>query len=221
MEDCRIVASVHGRYLLQPAAGDAPARLLVGYHGYGETADAQWTRLRGIPGTSRWWLASIQALHPFYRGRSDQVVASWMTRFDRQHAIDDNVRYASAVLAEIDRRQPMRRRVHAGFSQGVAMAFRAALGTAHPADAVIALGGDVPPELGEHDPAAWRGLRVLLARGTHDEWYTAAKMAADVDLLRSRQVPVETFTFEGGHEWSPAFSDAAGRLLDAIAIESP
>jgi predicted esterase len=162
-------------------------------------------------------LASVQGLHAFYRGRTEEVVASWMTRFDRARTIDDNIRFVNAVLDEIGREHSVERRVFAGFSQGVAMAFRAALRGAHRAAAVIALGGDVPPELRELAPEAWRGLRVLIGRGASDPWYTETVMAADATFLRSRAVDVRTFVFEGGHEWAAEFSAEAGRLLAEIA----
>ena len=57
------------------------------------------------------------------------------------------------------------------------MAFRAGLLGARKADAILALGGDVPPEL--LADTAVEFPRVLLARGSRDEWYSAAKIAAD------------------------------------------
>ena len=54
------------------------------------------------------------------------------------------------------------------------MAFRAGLLGARKADAVLALGGDVPPEL-LADPRT-EFPRVLLARGSRDEWYAEEKM---------------------------------------------
>ena len=35
------------------------------------------------PGRGSWTRVSVQALHRFYRGRSEITVASWMTRQDR------------------------------------------------------------------------------------------------------------------------------------------
>src|SRR6266545_2585549 len=114
----------HGRMLVRPARAAAARGLLVGFHGYMESAAIQLERLEGIPGASAWTLASIQGLHRFYRGRSEEVVASWMTREDRDLAIADNLAYVAAALDEVPRGR-FTRIVYAGFSQGVAMAFRA------------------------------------------------------------------------------------------------
>jgi predicted esterase len=61
-----------------------------------------------------------------YKGRTDEVVASWMTRQDRETAISDNVAYVDAAVASVPR-EPQSPVVYAGFSQGTAMAFRAAV----------------------------------------------------------------------------------------------
>src|SRR5262249_8081212 len=106
------------------------------------------------------------------------------------------------------------RRVLAGFSQGVAMAFRCATGLGGPVDGIIALGGDVPPEL---DTSALSRIRtVLLARGTRDEWYTAEKLASDERRLRAAGVDVQILSFEAAHEWTAEFNEAATRYLQSI-----
>jgi predicted esterase len=75
-----------------------------------------------------------------------------------------------------------------------------------------AVGGDVPPELLADSSAVFPP--VLLVRGDTDEWYTAAKMDADVNALREHRVDVETLVHPGGHEWTPAVAEAAAAWLD-------
>ena len=54
---------------------------------------------------------------------------------------------------------------------GVAMAYRAAAGSS--ATGIIALGGDMPPEIAESDQPL---PPVLIGRGTREEWYTEEKL---------------------------------------------
>jgi len=205
-----VPTGTHGRVLVRPG-GDAPRGVLVGFHGYGENAAAQFARLEAIPGAGDWTLLSVQALHRFYRGRSaEEVVACWMTREDREDAIADNIAYVDAALDVLPAGAPARI-VYAGFSQGVAMAFRAAVRGKRSAAGVIAVGGDVPPEL--LADAALSFPPVFLARGTKDEWYTAAKLDADVAALQSRGVRVDAFVYDAPHEWTAEVSDAVGRWL--------
>jgi predicted esterase len=197
--------------MLVRAARAAAARgLLVGFHGYMENAAIQLERLEGIPGASAWTLVSVQGLHRFYRGRSEEVVASWMTREDRDVAIADNLAYVAAALDEAPR-GPLTRIVYAGFSQGVAMAFRAGVLGRNRTSGVIAIGGDVPPEL-----IADRSLRfppVVLARGERDEWVTQSMIDADVAALTARGTPDRSLVYDGAHEWNGAVASAAGDFL--------
>src|SRR4029077_7493688 len=120
-----IATTTHGRYLVEPPSAAGAAPLLVGFHGYGETAEAQLDRLRAIPGAERWLIVSIQGLHRFYERRTNEVIASWMTRQDREAAIADNLTYVAGVMNAVTREWPdATRLVFAGFSQGVAMTFR-------------------------------------------------------------------------------------------------
>jgi predicted esterase len=207
-----IAATTHGRYLIDVPASAGPAPLLVGFHGYAEAAEAQLERMRAIPGSSHWLVASVQALHPFYRGRSQEVVAGWMTRQDRDLAIADNVAYVHDVVDAITRQwTPTRTLVFAGFSQGVAMAFRAAAASVRPVAGVIVCGGDVPPELDA--TALGRVPAALIGRGLRDDWYTADKAASDAQRLGDAGVRLTGIEIDGGHEWSAPFSAAAGVFL--------
>jgi len=198
-----IPTTVHGRYLVRQGS---PERLLVGFHGYGETADVHMSELRQIPGIERWTVVAVQALHPFYMNRTGAIVASWMTSLDRELAIEDNRAYVRAIVEQFP---PPRQLVFLGFSQGVAMAYRAAAGSQ--ATGVIALGGDVPPELFD---APLQLPPVLIGRGTREEWYTADKLENDVKRL-SEVTEVSTCIYDGGHEWTGEFREAAGRFLSA------
>ena len=213
-EERSVAALVHGRYLLETPADPEGCPLVVGFHGYGENADIHLEQLRRLPGAHRWVLCAVQALHPFYN-RAGEVIASWMTREQREHAIEDNLRYVASVVAEVKRELPVSQRLaYLGFSQGAAMAYRAAAGSGHPGLGVVVLGGDVPPELESCDLSHFPP--VLLGRGSSEEWYDAAKMEHDVELLRKKGVDIRPCVFEGGHEWTNEFRAEAGRFLEEV-----
>ncbi len=203
-----IEARTHGRYLVE--SREAPAPLLVGFHGYGENADIMLANLRAIG--DGWYLVSVQALHRFYT-RKNEVVANWMTRQDREQEITDNIAYVWSVIDAIEReRGTCRPRVFAGFSQGVAMAYRAAL--AGECDGLIVLAGDIPPDVAPH---ASKLPPVLIGRGVKDEWYTAAKAMADVNVLRAANVSVTEHVFGAGHIWDSSFGVEARQFLRRVA----
>jgi len=200
---------IHGRYLV--AIPDHSRATLVGFHGYKENATIHMDVMRRIAGDRPIGLISIQGLHRFYAG-GGTVVASWMTREDREHAIADNVAYVGKVLTmvadEFGMTRPM---IYVGFSQGVAMAFRAAALVQRPCDGVIALASDVPPDVA---PLAASLPRVLYGRGERDELYPAAQAAKDLEILRTAGVHVSVATFDGSHEWTPAFIENSASFVD-------
>jgi predicted esterase len=203
-----VATTTHGRYLVAgPQA--APVGLLVGFHGYAEDAETHLAALQAIPAVERWLVVAVQALHPFYT-RDQRIVANWMTSQDRELAITDNLDYVRRVVDEVSASQDGRRPlVFAGFSQGGAMAYRAA---AHlSADGLIILAADVPPDVANR--SSLRLPPVLLGRGTADQWYTADKHDADQVTLQRLGVDVQSCVFDGGHEWAPAFRDAVSAYL--------
>jgi predicted esterase len=210
-----IPATTLGAYLVGLPDGPGPAPLLVGFHGYGQNADATLAELRLIPGASAYILVSVQALHRFYNTRSGDVVGSWMTKLDREQAIADNLHYvASVVLAVAQEHGADGRVVYLGFSQGTGMAYRAAARGARLANGVIALGGDTPPDVVD-DPEATLPP-VLIGRGLRDEWYTEEKLSLDLPRLGARGAPVEVARFDGGHEWTDGFREVAGEFLRRV-----
>jgi predicted esterase len=208
-----IPALTHGVSLVQPAHAAASRGLLVGFHGYMETALKQMNRLLTIPGSGLWTLVAIEGLHRFYRGRSQEVVASWMTREDREVAIADNLSYVAAALDEIPHDRSARI-VYAGFSQGVAMAFRAAVLGRDRASGIISVGGDVPPELLARSAA--RFPPVLFARGTRDELLTQPAFDADLAALTACGAAAQVLLYEGAHEWTAEVARAAGVFLETV-----
>src|SRR6186997_724722 len=153
-----IEARVHGRYLVRVPQTEGPWPALVSFHGYGEDASANMAALERIPHIDGWLLVAVQALHPFYT-KHERVVASWMTRQDRELAISDNIRYVKTVVDAVrsEFMTSVPSTVFAGFSQGVAMAYRAAASVA--AAGVVVLAGDVPPDVTQTLPD------ILIGRG--------------------------------------------------------
>lgn len=217
IEERWVAARVHGRVLWDGGGDQAgDSTWWVGFHGYAENADRSLEVLRSLPVTQGATRIAIDALHPFYT-KQGEVVGCWMTKRGREHAIADNVAYVRTALEELVEaaRTPPARLIAVGFSQGTAMTYRAAAALAAvplsgvPAIEVVALGGDVPPEL---SAAELSGLRsVLVGRGDQETWYTEEKLADDQRRLTEAGVELEVSRYVGGHEWTDEFRGAVER----------
>ena len=213
MDTRTIATGTHGRYLVE--IPEHSRATLIGFHGYQENAAITLDVLKQIAADRPIGLVSIQGLHRFYT-RANDVIASWMTKEDRDLAIADNIAYVSKVLAAItDEYGITRPLIYAGFSQGVAMAYRAAAFAQRPCDGVIALAGDVPPDV---VPLASSMQRVLLGRGTEDQWYTAEKAAKDRGVLEQAGVNVIEHVFDGGHVFAPPFIAKCSAFIDELLL---
>lgn len=194
-------------------AGVSGAPLLVACHGYAQNAEDALDEARRIPGLDRWTIAAVQGLHRFYTRGDQRVVASWMTRQDRKTAIADNVAYVDRAIDAIREATaatgPL---VLLGFSQGAAMVYRAALLGRHPAAAIVALGGDVPPDVKtETITSVWPP--VLIGVGDRETWYSPAKVQTDLAFCEARRIAHEVVRFNGGHEWTDEFRAAASEWI--------
>lgn len=207
-----LATTTTGRYLVE-AARQPGAPFLVGFHGYGQRAEHLLDDLRRIPGAADWNLVAVQALHPFYSTKTREVVGSWMTSLDRDQAIEDNVSYVRHVVAELRAERGNGRIVFAGFSQGAAMAWRAAA-RCDPCHGLVILGGDLPGDVAQVHSLVLPP--VLLGRGEQDVFYSGAQMERDLAALESLGFQAEVVRFDGGHEWGSGFLAAVGRFLDRV-----
>ena len=174
----RFAAATHGRYLVEPppsSGARAAARRLSWLRGGGRRAaraPARDSRRRA------WLLVSIQGLHRFYQRRSQDVVASWMTRQDRELAIADNSRTCHAVIDAVAREYAgaAARSCSPAFRRAWRWRFARRRRRRGRSPASIAGGGDVPPEL---DAAALRprSPRRWSAAACATSWYTAEKVS--------------------------------------------
>ncbi len=176
-------------------------------HGYGQLASRFLERFRPIADDQRCVVAP-EGLSRFYLSESAaerRVGASWMTKEDRLHEIDDYVRYLDALYAHV---AAGRAKVIAlGFSQGSATVCRWTVLGAARIDRLIVWGGEVPPD---PDLGARRALerlrsaRLTLVYGNRDEFFTPKIVAATEARLRDHAIPYELVPFQGGHEIDPA-----------------
>ena len=172
-------------------------------HGYGQLASRFLERFRALESERR-CIVAPEGLSRFYLTENPserRVGASWMTREDRRHEIDDYVRYLDALYAQV---VPGNARVTAlGFSQGTATVCRwAAFGAAR-IDRLMVWGGEVPPDLDLGDArvsARLRDLRLTLVYGTKDQFFTLKIVASTESRLKEHKVDYERIPFDGGHE---------------------
>jgi predicted esterase len=190
-------------------------------HGYAQLARyfsrafetiADETRLIVAPeALNRYYFETAPGLH----GADARVAATWMTREDREHEIDDYVAYLDtlydAVIADAARSTI----VALGFSQGAATVSRwAALGRAR-IDHVIVWGSGLAHEL-RPGPQLLRGAKLYIAVGDADRQIDESRLSAIDQQLRAADLDYRFHQYAGGHRVEPAALRELAALVRAL-----
>ena len=189
------------------------------YHVLGNAAKAQsiWIVVHGYGQLARYFLTAFEDLEEgrliiapeglsrFYTDDAHQRVgATWMTREDRMHEIDDHVAYLDALVASIGQEAPGLSVNALGFSQGVATVMRWALRGRTRLHRLVLWGGQLPPELDAASISdALRTTRVDLVYGEQDKLVPERVFRDAEERMRSAALKVSTHMFPGGHALDP------------------
>lgn len=181
-------------------------------HGYGQLARYFLNPFKGLEEGR--CIVAPEGLSRFYLDEAHtRVGATWMTREDRLHEIEDHVAYLDELAAEL--------RSHAkpdvsintlGFSQGVATVARWAIHGRTELRHLVLWAGGIPPELDRDALAKWRGLKVDLILGDQDEYASAKDLDAQAVRLEQAGIECGKHLFEGGHRMEPV---TLRRVIDA------
>ncbi len=197
------------------------------YHVLGDirSAKALWIVVHGYGQLARFFLNNFEGsgddlcivapegLSRFYLDpEHSRVGATWMTREDRLHEIEDHVAYLDRLVVEIMKNIPAGIPMNAlGFSQGVATVARWAIKGNTKLDRLVLWAGSIPPELDQEVLRSWRSMKVDLVMGEKDEIIKSADQIAMLQRLISAGVNARSHTFKGAHTLDRTL---LGRLLN-------
>jgi len=208
VETQHLTVSRSARYHVLGSEVPAPREVWIVCHGYGQLAARFLEAFRALDdGTRR--IIAPEALSRFYLDEpaggfhaNSRVGATWMTREDREHEIEDYVAYLEQLSTEIRRHLAGAgpRIVVLGFSQGTATMCRWLAASDLRADQVVLWAGGVPPEL---DVAEWsarlHGAALTLVAGERDEMVPASAVVQEGERLSAAGVAFTLLRHPGGH----------------------
>ncbi|MCH2176627.1 MAG: hypothetical protein MK193_12960 [Lentisphaeria bacterium] len=208
-----IPVQTHGRVAIDHMnieSGDIDY-LIVAFHGYTGNATHALEIAKQIQLPGKVVSLGIQGLHRFYK--NGEIAASYMTREDRESAIHDNIEYFNQVMNRATTTWNWKKLVICGFSQGAAMAMRAAanLNCNEVPIKVITVGGDIPKDIYEKLNESYPPQ--LLVRGEQDKLYTEEIFEQDRKLISKHNAPIKAITLPGKHRWDNEVSKAAKKFI--------
>ena len=196
-------------YTLGPEHG-TPRELWFVLHGYGVLAESFIGVFATIDDGTR-LIVAPEALNRFYTVRVSgtaaaerPVGATWMTREDRDHEIDDYVAYLDDVATDVRARLTSSgggpRVIVLGFSQGTATAARWLTRGSVRAEALVLWGGFLPPELElARDDHPLRRVPLTFVYGTRDELATPELVEQEERRLAEAGLTYSLRRYDGRH----------------------
>jgi len=200
MQKHDIKVSKTARYFQLGERSDQIKEIWFVLHGYGQLASSFLNKFDVLNDGQKLVIAP-EGLHRFYwEGFSGKVVASWMTKEDRQADISDYIEYLDAVYREVVPTADVRIRL-LGFSQGTATACRwAVLGKAK-FNELILWSGAFPDDVDYvNNTSLLNTLNIKLLVGDEDQFFAMQQVVDHKEAIEAKGVKVELITFDGEHK---------------------
>ena len=181
-------------------SGDGP-KLLYVLHGYGQLAKFFIRKFKAAEGLN-YTIVAPEGLHRFYlQGTSGRVGASWMTKENREHDIQNYLNYLDALHAQLTAERDWAEIVVLGFSQGVATAFRWLAESDIKPSKFLICSGLVPPDVDLNiKKAIFDPIKMTYFSGVNDPYRTEASVQEFYDAVASSKLDMELVNFDGVHE---------------------
>jgi predicted esterase len=172
-------------------------------HGYGQLASRIIRKFDIFEGNAAHFIVAPEALNRFYwKFRTDEVGASWMTKNDRLDEIEDYCNYLTTVFEHFTAQLPKDVKIILfGFSQGCATQLRWLLRGCPHFDNLILWGGVLPEDL-DYQPFEdyFSNKKLHFVVGDNDEFINQKAIDWHLDFAQQQKLDMDFTYFEGKHE---------------------
>lgn len=195
----KITVPKTARYFLSAEPSPKFREVVFVCHGYAQLASEFIADFKSIESETR-LIVAPEGLHRFYlRMGQDKVVASWMTRDDRNDDIHDYITWLDLAAADVlSKLSPDIKITVLGFSQGAATVSRwAAIGMTE-IDHLVLWCGFFPPDLPADKPLKCLQLTVVTA--TDDKYINAESEQKHLAEIKAIFATYKHIRFTGEHE---------------------
>jgi predicted esterase len=203
MQQKNISITKTARYFILGDASEKIEEVWFVCHGYAQLAN-YFIKNFEVLDNGKNLIVAPEGLSRFYwKGFSDRVVASWMTREDRESDIVDYVNFLNSVYKEVlSSLKNKNVRINVlGFSQGTATVCRWIANNNVKVDNFILWAGAFPEDLGlTVENVVFERMKKFAVIGDQDEFLNEAAIAKQFAYLNEHNIPLELIRFHGKHE---------------------
>lgn len=176
--------------------------LWIACHGYGQLASRFINKFTEVLDDET-FIVAPEGLSRFYFGDgfNGEVAASWMTRGDRLHEINDHCNYLDIIYDKFVPQMSDDVKITVlGFSQGVATAFRWIQMRTRPCHHLIAWAGRIPEDMDYKSVQEYMDAkRILFVYGLQDRFITEERVEFFKAEMKELGLKYELHTFDGKH----------------------
>ncbi len=203
MQQKNITVSKTARYFILSEATEQIETIWFVCHGYAQLAN-YFIKNFEILNNGKNLIVAPEGLHRFYwKGFSDNVVASWMTKEDRNEDIKDYINYLNMVYEEVLQLFKNRKvKINVlGFSQGTATVCRWVVNKKSGINNLILWAGAFPNDMNfEMDQELFTKIKTYIVIGDTDDFINEQQVKEHEQLLLNNKLSFELIRFKGKHE---------------------
>lgn len=176
--------------------------ILFALHGYGQLSEYFLKKMKPLFHEERLIVVPEATNHAYLEGFSGRVGANWMTKHEREAAIQNNNNYLNAILDSILVKYTYSPTLKVlGFSQGAAIATRWISQLTIPVDTLILWGGGFAHDLNaEKVGRKLQQSKCFIALGERDGMITEESLLKQEELINSLGINAEKVHYPGGHD---------------------
>jgi predicted esterase len=171
-------------------------------HGYGQLAEFFLRKFKTCFSPERLFIAPEGTNYNYLEGFQGRVGANWMTKHERETAIENNHRLLDKLIDSLLEGYARKPKINVlGFSQGAATATRWASRWSGKINTFVLWAGGFALDLDIQEAnAAFAETDLILVLGEKDELITPESIVKQEELILSLGKPVKRLTFDGGHK---------------------
>lgn len=197
MKKHHITVEKSARYFTLGTSSAEVQTVLFVCHGYAQLADEFLAPFEKLS-NEKLLIVAPEGLHRFYTKGHAAVVASWMTKEDRDDDIRDYILFLDKVYAEVMLDiSPKAKVIVLGFSQGAATVSRWAVMGKSRIDELILWCGFFPPDL--QPSAIPKNSSLTVVTASNDRFVTAEQERSQLEKLKELRPDFKHVRFEGEH----------------------
>ena len=200
MEEHHLKVARTARYYSLGKITESTTHLWIVCHGYGQLASRVIQKFNHIDLTKNFVIAPEGLSRFYWQGVTGVVAASWMTKADRLHEIEDYSNYLQELLEIYQTKHPHLKVVFFGFSQGCATIIRWMMAKFPKLDQAILWAGFFPEDLNYLPHQGYlKDINFQFIYGDKDEYLTPGRISMHEQLIVDQKLVVKSQAFSGKH----------------------